>query len=86
MNCAFFIPSVNMKADSRAVMQEDGSMQNVYTLIQRWANLAMRGICLSQTVSGAHVVDGFLVLLLKVNIIFWRYVTVKFKQSSVIFN
>ena len=40
-------------------------------------NSAIRGICVSETVSRAHVVDSFLSLLLRVTILFWRYVVIK---------
>ena len=41
-----------------------------YTLVHGWANSALRGICVSETVSRAHVVDSFLSLLLRVTILF----------------
>ena len=50
-------------------------------LDQRWANSALRGICVSETVSRVHVVDSFLSLLLRVTILFWRYVIIKCKKS-----
>ena len=49
-------------------------------LNQGWANSALSGIFGSETVSLAHVVDSFLSLLLRVTILFWRYVIIKCKQ------
>ena len=55
-----------------------------HSISQGWANSALRGICRSETVSHAHVVDGFFVLILKMTLLFWWYVIVKFKQRSII--
>ena len=49
-------------------------------LEQGRANSALRGICGSETVSRAHVVDSFLSLWLRVTMLFWRYVIIKCKQ------
>ena len=49
-------------------------------LNQGWANSALRGICVSETISSAHVVDSFLSLLLRVTMLCWRYVIIKCKR------
>ena len=49
-------------------------------LEQGWANSALRGICVSKTVSRAHVVDNFLLLLLRVTMLFWLYAIRKCNQ------